>query len=135
LRTSKVSAWTTEAATRLTAKTEAAPRTNFNFMAQAPVQTGKNGFVVAEPRRRFHDGRGSLKYEGPQRAALRTQELAMRSALARLEARIALADHENLAAAAHDLAVAVPLLRGFEGRKDFHWMPLDVDRKTKSAEL
>ena len=39
------------------------------------------------------------------------------SALARLETRVALADHENLAAAAHDLAVAVT---GLERRQDFH---------------
>jgi hypothetical protein len=36
------------------------------------------------------------------------------SALAGLEARIALADHENLAAAADDLAIAMALLGGFE---------------------
>ena len=42
------------------------------------------------------------------------------SALARLEARIALADHEYLAAAAHDLAVAVALLGRFQRGKNFH---------------
>lgn len=36
------------------------------------------------------------------------------SALTRLEARIAFADHEYLAMAAHDLAVAVARLGGFE---------------------
>jgi len=42
------------------------------------------------------------------------------SALTRLEARVALADHEHLAAATHDFAIAMTLLGGFEGRKDFH---------------
>ena len=41
-------------------------------------------------------------------------------ALAGLEARIALADHKNLAAAANDLAVAVALLGGFERGQYFH---------------
>src|SRR5690348_14515467 len=40
--------------------------------------------------------------------------------LACLETRVALADHEHLAAPAHDLAVAVPLLRGLQGRKHLH---------------
>jgi hypothetical protein len=62
-------------------------------------------------------------------------KFAMRSALAGLEARIALADHENLAATAHDLAVAVPLLRGFEGRKHFHGKPRGVGLNTESAEF
>ena len=42
------------------------------------------------------------------------------SALAGLEARVALADHENLAAATDDLAVAMALLGGFERRQYFH---------------
>jgi len=42
------------------------------------------------------------------------------SALTRLETRVALADHEHLAAATHDLAIAVTLLGGFEGGQDFH---------------
>ena len=36
------------------------------------------------------------------------------SALARLETRVALADHEYLAATAHDLAIAVTGLGGLE---------------------
>jgi hypothetical protein len=36
------------------------------------------------------------------------------SALTRLEARVALADHEYLATATNDLAVAMPRLGGFE---------------------
>jgi len=42
------------------------------------------------------------------------------SALARFETRIALADHEDLAAAAHDLAIAVTGFGGFERGQDFH---------------
>jgi hypothetical protein len=46
------------------------------------------------------------------------------SALAGLEAGVRLADHEDLATAAHDLAVAVTGLRGLQGRKDFHATPV-----------
>jgi hypothetical protein len=42
------------------------------------------------------------------------------SALTRLETRVALADHENLAATTHDLAVAMPGLGGLERRKNLH---------------
>src|SRR5690242_8463657 len=45
---------------------------------------------------------------------------ALGSALASLEARVRLADHEDLAAAADDLAVAMAGLRRLEGRQDFH---------------
>src|SRR5690606_1634671 len=48
------------------------------------------------------------------------------SALARLETRVALADHEDLATATHDLAVAVTGLRRFQGGQDLH----DIPRKT-----
>jgi hypothetical protein len=48
------------------------------------------------------------------------------SALTSLEARIALADHEHLAAATHDFAVTVALLGGFKRGQDFH-----VDLPTK----
>jgi hypothetical protein len=68
-------------------------------------------------------------------AALRTSEFAMRSALARLETRIALADHENLAATAYDLAVTMPLFRGLEGRKHFHGTPRNRSGMTENAEL
>jgi hypothetical protein len=47
-------------------------------------------------------------------------EQCRESALTRFETWIALADHENLAAAAHDLAVAVAGLGGFERGQDFH---------------
>jgi hypothetical protein len=42
------------------------------------------------------------------------------SALARLETRIRLADHEDLATAANDLAVAVTGLRRLQGGQDLH---------------
>ena len=64
---------------------------------------------------------------GPRKAKGRTRRpfqqhtaIAVISALARLEARVALADHENLAAAAHDFAVAVALLRGLQRIQHFH---------------
>src|SRR5690606_18895566 len=42
------------------------------------------------------------------------------SALAGLEARVGLADHEDLAAAADHLAVAVTILRRLQGGQDLH---------------
>jgi hypothetical protein len=44
----------------------------------------------------------------------------MDSALASLETRIALADHEHLAATANDLAVTVPRLGGLQRVKHLH---------------
>ena len=44
----------------------------------------------------------------------------LRSALAGLETRVGLADHEDLAPAADDLAVAVAGLGRLEGVEDFH---------------
>jgi hypothetical protein len=58
-----------------------------------------------------------------QAALLEKLDPAFRLALARLETRVALADHENLAATAHDLAVAMAGLGGFEGRQHFHGTP------------
>ena len=75
------------------------------------------------------------KNEGPHRAALRTAKREQRSALACLETRIALADHEHLAATAYDLAVTMPLLRGLEGRKHFHWYASESIGVTENAEL
>jgi hypothetical protein len=43
-----------------------------------------------------------------------------RSALPCLEARIALADHENFAATTHDLAVAMTGFGGLQRGQDFH---------------
>ena len=42
------------------------------------------------------------------------------SALARFETRVGLADHEDLATAANDLAVAVTGLRRLQGGQDLH---------------
>jgi hypothetical protein len=41
-------------------------------------------------------------------------------ALARFVARVGLVDHVDTALAAHDLAVGVTLLRGFDRGDDFH---------------
>src|SRR3546814_4310161 len=57
------------------------------------------------------------------------------SALARLEARVALADHEDLATATHDLAVAVTGLRRFQGGQDLHDIPLKKIGTSKPAIL
>src|SRR3546814_758469 len=57
------------------------------------------------------------------------------SALARLEARVALADHEDLATATHDLAVAVTGLRRFQGGQDLHDIPLKTIGTSKPAIL
>src|SRR3546814_8521955 len=57
------------------------------------------------------------------------------SALARLEARVALADHEDLATATHDLAVAVTGLRRFQGGRDLHDIPLKTIGTSKPAIL
>jgi hypothetical protein len=59
------------------------------------------------------------------------------SALARLEARVALADHEDLAATTDDLAVAVTGLGRLEGRQDFHGNSLGgaLGGTKKEAEL
>src|SRR5258706_9390671 len=43
-----------------------------------------------------------------------------RSALARLETRVGLADHEDLAATAHDLAIAMARLGRLERGEHFH---------------
>jgi hypothetical protein len=90
---------------------------------------------VAEARARFHDRRDrcmlavsnaqkSQKRKRPQSGPFHRNPIAVfRSALARLETRIALADHEYLAATTHDLAVAMALLCGLEGRQHFHGTP------------
>jgi len=55
-----------------------------------------------------------------------------RLALTGLEARVGLADHEDLATTADDLAVAMAGLRRLEGRKDFHgdsWERFDKEVK------
>ena len=66
---------------------------------------------------------GGHKRKRPLARPFDAELRSIRSALARLETRVALADHENLAAATHDLAIAVAGLGGLERRKDFHWKP------------
>jgi hypothetical protein len=53
----------------------------------------------------------------------------MDSALASLETRIALADHEHLAATANDLAVTVPRLGGLQRVKHLHGQLLTLFKK------
>jgi len=50
------------------------------------------------------------------------------SALASLETGIALADHENLAATANDLAVTVPRLGGLQRVKHLHGQLLTLSK-------
>jgi hypothetical protein len=54
---------------------------------------------------------------------------ARNSALTSLETRVALADHEHLAATAHNLAVTVPLLGGLQRGKHLHGQLLDTEKK------
>src|SRR5690606_28506606 len=68
---------------------------------------------VRVPQRRKPPG-GGFPRCGPDPAV---------SALARLETRVRLADHEDLAATADDLAVAVTGLRRLQGGQDLHDRP------------
>jgi len=54
----------------------------------------------------------------PRRVSFQTAKVVTtkKSALPRLETRVAFADNVDLAPAAHDLAVAVALFGGFQGR-------------------
>src|SRR5690554_6281274 len=56
----------------------------------------------------------------PLQAEARRFRSAVHSALARLETRVRLADHEDLAATTNDLAVAVTGLRRLQGGQDLH---------------
>jgi hypothetical protein len=83
---------------------------------------------------RFRQANPRLARQSSQNAAARRKTLETQKAargglkakrcrglaLARLETRVALADHEDLAAATHDLAIAVAGFGGFERRQDFH---------------
>jgi hypothetical protein len=60
------------------------------------------------------------KHKGRKRPLAGHPEMNLGLALARLEARIGLADHEHLAATAHDLAVAVATFGRLEGGQNFH---------------
>ena len=92
------------------------------------MRHGANATVVADvcplstARHAFHAVQHTRRHaKGPPRAALPTSSRRFpRSALARLETRVALADHEHLAATTHDLAVAMALLGGFERGQNLH---------------
>src|SRR5688500_5171638 len=124
----------------------AAARKNLSFMAQILVLERKRWAVckralcsrsrAALPSRAPRCANGATKSkraaERPFRSSLSAND---RSALARLEARVALADHEHLAAATHDLAVAMALLCGLEGRQHFHGTPRNGFLGTENAEV
>jgi hypothetical protein len=56
----------------------------------------------------------------------------LRSALTSLETRVALADHEDLAATAHDFAVTVTRLRGLQRGKHLHGQLLRITDEGKT---
>jgi hypothetical protein len=58
-----------------------------------------------------------------RQVATRAGATSFGSALASLETRVRLADHEDLATAANDLAVTVTGLGRLQGRQDFHCIP------------
>jgi len=66
-------------------------------------------------------GQVATGYEkGPHMRPFRMALQRPRSALTSLETRVALANHENLATTAHNLAVAMPLLGGLQRGKHLH---------------
>jgi hypothetical protein len=54
------------------------------------------------------------------------------SALTSLETRVALADHEHLAATAHNLAVAMPRLGGLQRVKHLHGQLLTLNENVST---
>jgi hypothetical protein len=56
---------------------------------------------------------------------------AERSALTSLETRVALADHEHLAATTHNLAVTVPRLGGLQRGKHLHGQLLKLTKEKR----
>lgn len=75
----------------------------------------------------------------PERTKAAKSGLAVRQcvrrdlALTRLEARIALADHEHLATAANDLAVTMTGLGRLQGVEDFHGKPCEWLKRVNAA--
>src|SRR5688572_13453578 len=69
------------------------------------------------------DVAAARKRESRLAAASGVQPIAAISALARLETRVGLADHEDLATTADHLAVAVTGLRRLQGGQDLHDEP------------
>jgi hypothetical protein len=81
-------------------------------------------------------GRRYWRRAGNENAGFRRRFAVLRGglrlALAGLEAGVRLADHEDLAPAAHDLAVAMAGLGRLEGIEDFHdfsWERGDKERE------
>src|SRR5690349_19434894 len=106
-----------------------------NFMARTPQRAAgaafRSGFSQSVPvdsmtwRRFFRVDRYALTFRRAAKKAARgglfyNTNQRLISALTRLEARIALADHEHFAATTHDFAVAVALFCGLQRRQDFH---------------
>ena len=94
------------------------------------------GFV-ADAAAEFHDGANKSrerKRKRPLARPFRVNCSVLPSALARLETRVALADHENLATPAHDLAIAVTALGGLERRKHFHGSDLGANGLRKARQ-
>lgn len=97
---------------------------------QKPADRSMTAVTPRHPRNtKGRSGGGTSEIRRAAQAALASRETSESSALASLETRVGLADHEDLAATAHDLAVAMPLLCGLEGRKHFHGMPRGVKRR------
>src|SRR3989344_2460632 len=71
---------------------------------------------------------------GSRRPRRRRQRTGKTLALLRLEARVGLVDHIDLALAAHDLAVAVTGLERLERAADLHGRRASEKRKQKSRE-
>src|SRR5690606_4266075 len=80
--------------------------------------------VPVPGRKRERPHRCGLPGRSDERGMQRTPvALARSSALAGLETRVRLADHEDLAATTNDLAVAVTGLRRLQGGQDLHDKP------------
>jgi hypothetical protein len=76
--------------------------------------------ACAAASRRNTDEKGRLR-------GLFRDIVRLHSALASLETGVALADHEYLAATAHNLAVAMPRLGGLQRVKHLHGQLLTLD--------
>ena len=77
-------------------------------------RTARTGGRTQVPDCRFHAAGRAIRGEFHFKQLRWLQQ--KKSALPRLETRVAFADNVNLAPAAHDLAVAVALFGGFQGR-------------------
>ena len=77
-------------------------------------RTARTGGRTQVPDCRFHAAGRAIRGEFHFKQLRWLQQ--KKSALPRLETRVAFADNVDLAPAAHDLAVAVALFGGFQGR-------------------